>query len=158
MQSYNPSSKVAARRLVDATSSPAISAVGATGPSSLRKDQSVIHHPQTPPTTIQSTHLNTRFPQQTTLEVRHRPGHLVPHRRLAVLSARGSCTARSRRAASTSSAGAGALGRKRAFSGVAVVADAAGVGGCLPGGGRGAGERVSGRGFRDAGGLGLFAG
>ena len=41
---------------------------------------------------------------------------------------------------------------------MAVVANAAGVGCCLPGGGGCAGERVSGRRFGDAGGLCLLAG
>lgn len=41
---------------------------------------------------------------------------------------------------------------------MAVVADAAGVGCRLSGGGGGAGERVSGRRFGDAGGLCLLAG
>ena len=45
-----------------------------------------------------------------------------------------------------------------AFAGMAVVANAAGVGCCLPGGGGCAGERVSGRRFGDAGGLCLLAG
>lgn len=59
----------------------------------------------------------------------------------------------------TSAASAGSLGASQgAFTSVAVVADTAGMGCCLPGGGGGAGERVSGRRFRDAGGLGLLAG
>jgi len=109
-----------------------------------------------------TTHLNTRLAQQTTLEVRHRPGHFIPHRRLAVLSAGQACclgaAACGRRAVGASASDAGTLGCKRAFAGVAVVADAAGVGGCLSCGGRGAGEGVSGRGFGDASGLSLLAG
>jgi hypothetical protein len=158
VQSYNPaSSRATTRYLVDATSAPAIGSVGTTRSSSLRENQSVAV--LSTPTTNTTTHLDARLAQQTTLEVRHRSGHLVPHRRLAVLGACRLCTAaRGRRAVGASASGAGALGGQGAFAGVAVVADAAGVCGGLPGGGGGAGERVSGRRLCDAGGLRLLAG
>lgn len=55
-------------------------------------------------------------------------------------------------AASSGSAASGsALGSKRSLAGVAMVADAAGVCGGLPGGGGSAGDGVSGSGLRDTG-------
>jgi hypothetical protein len=103
-----------------------------------------------------TTHLNTRLPRQTPLEIGQSSADFVAHGRLAVLSS--SCclgTARGRRAVvGTSAADAGGLRAcQGALAGVAMVADAAGVGCGLPGGGRGAGERVFGGGLCDAGGL-----
>jgi hypothetical protein len=150
------------RHLVNATSASAIGAVGATGSSSLR-ERRISQSSNT--TTIQSidqpTHLNTRLPCQAPLEIGQSSADFVAHGRLAMLgSSCCLCTARGRRAVGAGTAdAAGGLGAcQGAFAGVAVVADAAGVGCGLPGGGRGAGERVFGSGLCDAGGLCLLAG
>lgn len=98
-----------------------------------------------------STHLDARLACQATLHVREGSTDLVAHRRLAVLGSHSLGTAGGRRAVGASAADAGALGGQRAFAAVAVVADAAGMRCCLPGGGGGAGDWVSGSGLGDAG-------
>ena len=139
---------------------PAISAVGATGSSSLRA-RSVSHRRLKEQSDSSTTHLDTRLPQQRPLEVRQASGKFITDAGFAMLGpSRCLCAAcGSRRAAVGTSAsnGCGLRTSQRALAGVAVVTDATGVGCCFPGGGRGAGDWVSGRGFCDASGLGFLA-
>lgn len=98
-------------------------------------------------------YLDTRLASQATLEVHQSTTELVAHGRLAVLCA----SSRHALAAGSGGAASGsAFGSKRALTGMAVVAKAAGVCCGLPGGGGGTSDGVPGSGLRDTSGLGCL--